>query len=567
MRLGVIAEVRPSEKRAVPPQGGGTGRIFEKKRTRTMSQTRLSAIRQEMARLNEQAQPFRRTIADARKTAQERKDARAAFDKLDFGGDGHSYETPAAGTLAALSNERDQIIADNEREARGSQFDRELSSTDRPRHDDPGAGRGADRSTAIQIYDRALQRHGVVVTKRGGQLHFKNLGLENVHSDVRATIEDLNRRYFDSLKRYWMAFLLGDTNRCSADDREIVFGRHEEFRGFLTEPQLSDAEKRDMGIGTLTLGGYFVPKGFVYDVEEALKYYGPMLLTSEIMDTATGQPLPYPTDNDTTVMGELVGEGQQVTEKDVLIGQVLFGAWKFSSKMVKLSLELMQDSAFDMETYIKRKLAIRIGRIYNNQFTLGTGVNAPNGIVTAVVAACGTPSATPWTGANNGYGIPLIASGAAANDGGAETGGTSIGSQDLDNLEHTVDPLYRRGAGYMMHDQTLRRVKVLLDKYGRPLWKPGVATGDPDEINGYEYFINNDMAICPAVAQNPASVTALFGALDKYVIRRVKELGIITLRERFADYGQLGLIGFSRADGQLLDAGTHPICYLIQANA
>lgn len=531
-----------------------------------MSQTRLSAIRQTLQQLNQQAQEFRTKIADKKSTPQQVKEARAAFDKMDFGGEGYSVDNPAKDTICALIAERDQITADNEREVRLGRLNTELGGTQAPPNDEPGRP-GNNRAEHILIYDRALQRHGVQVVKRGGQLQFKNLALENVHSDVRATVEDLNRRYFDSFRRYLMAYAMGDTSRCSSDDREIVFGRHQEFRGFLCGPDLSEKEKRDMGIGTLSLGGYFVPKGFVYDVEEALKYYGPMLLTSEIMDTATGQPLPYPTDNDTTVMGELVGEGDQVTEKDVSIGQVLFGAWKFSSKMVKLSLELMQDSAFDMESYLKKKLAIRIGRIYNNQFTVGTGTNAPYGIVPATVAACGAPSTTPWTGANNGYGIPLIAAGAAANDGGAETGGTSIGSQDLDNLEHTVDPLYRRGAGYMWHDQTLRRVKVLLDKYGRPLWKPSVASGEPDRVNDYPYYINNDMAICPAVAANPAAVTVLFGQLDKYVIRRVKELGIITLRERFADYGQLALIGFSRADGQLLDAGTHPICYLIQATS
>jgi HK97 family phage major capsid protein len=193
---------------------------------------------------------------------------------------------------------------------------------------------------------------------------------------------------------------------------------------------------------------------------------------------------------------------------------------------------------------------------------VGTGTNAPNGIVTAVVAACGSPSATP----GGSYGTPLIAAGSSTNTGGAETGGTSIGSKDLDNLEHTVDPLYRRGAGYMFHDQTLRVVKVLLDKYGRPLWKPGVSTGDPDTINGYPYHINNDMTATPGTAGS-GNNTVLFGDFSKYVIRRVKELGIITLRERFADYGQLALIGFSRADGQLLDAGTHPICYLQQASS
>ena len=519
-----------------------------------MSQTRLRELKEKIAQINEQVQEYRKKIADKKTPAADVVTARAAFNK-------------AMDDVDALVTERDEIIANNEREARADRLDAEMRDTKRPPNGSLGTGAGADRATHIQIYDAALRRHGVVVTKRGGQLQFKNLALENVHSDVRATIDNLNTRFFESFKRYMCATALGDSSRCSSDDREIVFGRHEEFRGFLLGgPEVNDKEKRDMGIGSLSLGGYFVPKGFVYDVEEALKYYGPMLLTSEIMDTATGQPLPYPTDNDTTIMGELVGEGQQVTEKDVLIGQVLFGAWKFSSKMVKLSLELMQDSAFDMENYLKKKLAIRIGRIYNNQFTVGTGTNAPNGIVTAVVAACGTPSTTPWSGANNGYGIPLIAAGASGNDGGAETGGTSIGSADLDNLEHTVDPLYRRGAGYMFHDQTLRRIKVLLDKYGRPLWKPSVASGEPDRINDYPFFINNDMTPVPATA-GANNNTVLFGQLDKYTIRRVKELGIITLRERFSDYGQIALIGFSRADGQLLDAGTHPICYLQQASS
>lgn len=522
-----------------------------------MSQNRLRELREKRAQINEQVQEYRRKIADKKTSVADIKTARASFNA-------------AMDECDTITAEIEQIVADNEAEARAAALDAETRNTTRPPNDNPGNGAGANRETHVKIYDAALRRYGVQVTKRGGQLHFRNLALENVHSDVRQTIDGLNTRYFEAFRRYMCAVALGDSSRCSADDREIVFGRHEEFRGFLSGTSLNEKEQRDMGIGTLSLGGYFVPKGFVYDVEEALKYYGPMLVTSEIMDTATGQPLPYPTDNDTSIAGELVGEGQQVTEKDVTIGQVLFGAWKFSSKMVKLSLELMQDSAFDMESYLKKKLAIRIGRVYNTQFTNGTGTNAPNGIMTAVIAACGTPSTTPWSavqaGYSNGYGIPLIAAGAATNDGGAETGGTSIGSQDLDNLEHTVDPLYRRGAAYMFHDQTLRRIKVLLDKYGRPLWKQSMANGEPDRLNDYPYYINNDMTAVPSTATTNQN-TVLFGQLDKYVIRRVKELGIITLRERFADYGQIALIGFSRADGQLLDAGTHPICYLQQASS
>jgi HK97 family phage major capsid protein len=508
-----------------------------------MSQNRLREIRERLGQINEQVQEYRRKIADRATSQADRAAAQTSFNV-------------AMEEVDTLTQERDETIRNNEREARAERLSQELGNTARPPQE-----RDLDGvSNHVQLYDRALRRHGVMVVEKRGKLTYRNLALESLAPEVRTVIDGLSSRYWESLRRYLMAYSLGDTNRASADDRSIVFGTHPEFRGFLSAPKLNESEQRDMGIGTLTLGGYFVPRGFVYEIEEALKYYGPMLEIAELMDTATGQPLPYPTDNDTTIMGEIVGENDQVSEKDVTIGQVLFGAFKFSSKMVKLSIELMQDSAFDMEGYIKKKLAIRLGRIYNNKFTVGSGVGEPTGIVTAVVAACGAPSANP----GQAYGIPLIASGSSSNTGGAETGGTSIGSKDIDNLEHTVDPSYRRGASYMFHDQTLRVVKVLLDKYGRPLWKPGVASGDPDTINGYPYHVNNDMTQTPAVA-GAGNNTVLFGQLDKYVIRRVLELGIVTLRERFADYGQLALIGFSRADGQLLDAGTHPVCYLQQA--
>lgn len=58
--------------------------------------------------------------------------------------------------------------------------------------------------------------------------------------------------------------------------------------------------------------------------------------------------------------------------------------------------------------------------------------------------------------------------------------------------------------------------------------------------------------------------TVAFGALDKYLIRRVKELAVLRLVERFADYGQVAFLGFARYDGNLLDAGTHPVKYIVQ---
>jgi HK97 family phage major capsid protein len=317
-------------------------------------------------------------------------------------------------------------------------------------------------------------------------------------------------------------------------------------------------EFRDMGTGggnalQGTGGGYFVPVGFVNEYEEAMKYFGPMLAGDgtgrdgypTILPTLSGQPLPYPTSNDTGVTGELIGEGVQVTSNDVTLGNVTFGAYKYSTKMVKVSMELLNDSAFDIESFLKQQFAIRVGRILNTHTTTGSGVSQPNGIVTA--AALGA-----------------TAVGSSGNDGTSASTNT-IGSDDLVTLEHSVDILYRNGAKFMMHDATLRQIKTLKDKYGRPLWLPGLAAKEPDTINGYGFLINNDMDQLQSTGPNsPPTVkkTVLFGAISKYMIRRVKELSVLRLVERFADFGQVAFVGFARYDGQLLDAGGAPVKYL-----
>lgn len=302
------------------------------------------------------------------------------------------------------------------------------------------------------------------------------------------------------------------------------------------------AEARDMGIGTGAGGGFFIPQGFVYEIESAMKYYGDMLGVCSYLDTATGNTMPYPTDNDTTNTGELVGEGVQVSTQDVALGHVTFNAWKFSTKMIKISIELLQDSAFDFEAFLKEKMAVRLGRILNLKLTTGTGTNEPGGLITEATNAS------------------VVAVGSSANTGGAETGANSLGSKDYVAIEHQVDRSYRRGGMYMFHDSTLQAAKNLLDKYGRPLWTPGMANNAPDMINGYAYSINNDMA--PIATGNKSLV---FGQLKKYFVRRVRALAVMRLTERFADYGQVAFLGFYRGDGHLVDAGTNPVKYLTQA--
>jgi len=323
-------------------------------------------------------------------------------------------------------------------------------------------------------------------------------------------------------------------------------------RGIAYEKQLAEQRDQNEGvpitshIGTYSGLGFFVPTGFVNALEQATKYFAPLLDGSVItvMDTATGQPLPMPTSNDTTQVATLIGESTQVSEQDVTASQIIFGAWKMTSGVVRVSLELLQDSAFDLEAWLTARFAERWGRGLEAQLTTGAGTSGPTGIITAVLASGATP---------------IIATGTSESTGGSQTGANSIGNTDLVALEHSVDPTYRRGAKYMFHDQTLASFKKILDKYGRPLWQPGIVSGDPDRINGYPYVINQSMAQIAASAN-----TVVFGDLKKFIARRVKDLAVMKLVERYADFGQVGFVSFARIDSQLLDAGTHPINILQQ---
>ena len=198
-------------------------------------------------------------------------------------------------------------------------------------------------------------------------------------------------------------------------------GLTEEFRGMLPRGDYGGGDSilfRDLSAVTGASGGYTVPQGFYYTLTEALKWYGGIKASrATILRTATGNDLPMPTENDTSNVGELLAESAAAGTADPTFGQVVMKAYKFSSKVVKVPIELIQDSAFDISSYVARKLGIRIGRITNTYMTTGTGSSQPQGIVNGSTLSKTTASATAITYA------------------------------ELKDLEHSVDPAYRGGAG------------------------------------------------------------------------------------------------------------------------
>jgi len=317
-----------------------------------------------------------------------------------------------------------------------------------------------------------------------------------------------------------------------------------EDRAILADPELR-AEATGGGNALQgTGGGYFVDVYGQREVEAAMKYYGPMLASSTIVETATGGPLPWPTVNDTATVGVLIAENTEVTTPTDLasISAVIFNAYKFTTGIEKVSIELLQDAAFNLEAFLRERHAERLGRCLNTYFTTGTGSAQPKGIIPA-----STSSGQTVIGDDNATSpAPTI----------------EVGYQDLVNLEHSVDPVYRPGSAFMFADSTLQFIRKLKDKYGRPLWQAGMVNGAPDTINGYPFFINNDMATLAATSPVSARKTVLFGRVSKYIVRRVRDYSIARLSERYAEFGQVAFIGFARYDGNLVDAGTHPVKYL-----
>lgn len=283
-------------------------------------------------------------------------------------------------------------------------------------------------------------------------------------------------------------------------------------------------EARDQGAANDTLGGYLVPEGFRNIVTETMKAYGGLLAVCTVITTSTGADLPWPTNDDTGNEGEFLAENTQLGSQDVTFGQRKLQAHTVNSKIVRVAIQLLQDSAFDLDTWLPRKLGERIGRRAARAFTQGTGIDQPEGITQNVA-----------TGAT---GTGTIAS------------GTAYAYNDLVDLEHSVDPAYRARARYVLHDSALKHIRKLKDSQGRPLWVPIPAPGFPPTINGYEYTVDNSM---PAVAVNSKSVA--FGDFQAgYVVRQVQGIQALRLTERYADFLQVGFLGFSRLDGKVDDA-------------
>jgi HK97 family phage major capsid protein len=263
-----------------------------------------------------------------------------------------------------------------------------------------------------------------------------------------------------------------------------------------------------------------VPTSFYNQVITVAKFVGPMLTTSTMLRTASGEPLQIPSQA-TYSAGTLTAAGSVLSASDPTFNSFkTLQAWKYGGT-ISVARELLEDTGVDLLGFLADEVGVGLGTSINAAFTNGTGTTQPQGIATAAAA-----------GVTGGTGV----SGAFTAD-------------NLIDLVYSLDTLARRrpGAGFQMNKTSIAAVRKLKDNYGRYIFEPALSADKNDLLLGYSIFENPDLA---SAGTGVASV--LFGDLGSYYVR---EVGGIRL-DRSDDYAfandQVTFRFTYRGDGNLI---------------
>ena len=280
------------------------------------------------------------------------------------------------------------------------------------------------------------------------------------------------------------------------------------------------------------LGGFLVPENWSDFVSATELFKSDIEQVATVIRTANGQHFNLPANDDTAVVAAILGEGTAEGVSDMTFTNVKFEPYTYSSKIVKVSNQLISDNAFDLASFVGGQLANRLKRGINAHLTTGTGSSQPQGIVAGSTAGKTAASATAVT------------------------------VSEVMDLFYSVDASYRNapGAGFMMNSATAKAVRVL--GFGSsndfPAYVPGMSVGEPDMLFGKPVYINEDM---DGIATGNKSI--IFGDLKQYYVHEAGGVQLLRLNERFADALSTGFIAYRRIDGNVLQGSA--IKHLVQA--
>ena len=269
--------------------------------------------------------------------------------------------------------------------------------------------------------------------------------------------------------------------------------------------------------GTDSEGGYLVPDEFERTLVEALEEENVFRTLAHVIRTSSGdRKIPVVASKGSA---SWVDEEGAYQESDDAFSQVSIGAYKLGT-MIKVSEELLADSVFDLEAYISKEFARRIGAREEESFFNGDGKGKPLGILAAT--------------------------------GGAEVGvtaasATAITADEVIDLFYSLKAPYRKNAVWVLNDATVKQIRKLKDTTGQYLWQPSLVAGTPDTILGRPVKTSAFMPTAAAGAK-----TIAFGDFKYYWIADRQGRTFKKLSELYAANGQVGFMGTQRVDGKLI---------------
>ena len=300
------------------------------------------------------------------------------------------------------------------------------------------------------------------------------------------------------------------TGRASDDYRKNFWNA---MRSKAPMPAVTNA----LQIGTDSEGGYLVPDEYERTLVEALEEENIFRQMAKVIKTSSGdRKIPVVASKGTA---SWIDEEGAFPESDDSFGQVSIGAYKLGT-MIKVSEELLNDSVFDLQSYISREFARRIGAKEEEAFFTGDGKGKPLGVLAAT--------------------------------GGAETGvtaasATAVTADELMDLYYSLKSPYRKKSMWVLNDSTIKAIRKLKDNNGQYLWQPSLAAGTPDMILGRPIKTSAYMPVMAAGAK-----TIAFGDFSYYWIADRQGRSFKRLNELFAASGQVGFLASQRVDGKMI---------------
>lgn len=204
--------------------------------------------------------------------------------------------------------------------------------------------------------------------------------------------------------------------------------------------------------GTDPDGGFLVPDEFENQLIQKLQEANVLRTISHVIQTNSGEhKIPVVASEGTAAWLE---EEAAYTESNTQFSQVSLGSHKLGT-LIKVSEELLNDSAFDLMAYLSDEFGRRLGNAEEQAFLTGTGTGQPSGVLTDTNGASAGSTATKVD---------------------------SLTFDDLIDLFYSLKAPYRQNAVFLMNDDTVKAIRKMKDKNDQYIWHPSVQAGQPDRI-------------------------------------------------------------------------------------